>query len=97
VLSSARHFQGGAPRVELSVEAAVGLAEAIVVICPGRGLGGAGPGELFNPFSEGASGDPMEMTARLELSIARSIARSLGYAIEAEGGPGGARVVVKLR
>lgn len=97
VIAACRHFEGGPPVVELKVDAATGLAEAIVVLCPRRVASGVPADDMFNPFSDPAAGDQLEMTARLELSVARSIGQSLGYEVEVNAGDVGTGVVVKLR
>lgn len=96
VIAACRHFEGGPPVVELKVDPATNLAESIVVLCPRRVASGVPAGDMFNPFSD-AAGDQREMTARLELSVARSVGQSLGYEVEVTAGDLGTGVVVKLR
>ncbi len=96
-LAASRHFQGGAPRVQLRVDPATGLADAVVVVCPARPLSGARQEDLFNPFDDSVAGDQGEMMARLELSIARSMGQSLGYEIDVRAASPGTEVTVRLR
>lgn len=96
-LAACRHFQGGPPHVQLRVDAATGLAEAVVLTCPALELTGGGHDELFNPFAGSAAGNQEEMTARLEMSIARSMGQSLGYDIDVAATPEGAIITVRLR
>lgn len=96
-LAACRHFQRGPPRVEVRIDPATGLPEAVLVSCAARALAHANRDELFNPFSVSASGDQSEMAARLELSIARSISRSLGYDVDVAADPHGTTVSIQLR
>ena len=97
MLAACRHFQKGPPVVEITVEPATAIPAAVVMTCPARLPSGAPADDLFNPFAEAASGDQEEMAARLELSVARSIAQSLGYELGVSGSAGGTVLMVSLR
>lgn len=93
VIAACRYFQEGPPAIRLQVEPGTGLPEAILVTCAASVPAGGARDELFDPWS--AAGNQQEMAARLELSIARSMSRSLGYDVELA--PDGLTVAVKLR
>lgn len=96
-LSACRYFRSGPPRVELRVDPGTGLAEAVVMRCPAMQPAGGLHDDLFNPFAESAVGNQREMTARLELSIARSMGQSLGYDIAIADRAPGTELTLRLR
>lgn len=53
--------------------------------------------ELFDPFTVDEPADQAERVARLELSMARSVADALGYRLVAESDAVGTRVTLFLR
>ena len=99
LLSAARHFGGTAPSLEVRLDAATSLPDAVEVVTPLRnGKGeGLGRGDLMNPFAAAVSGDQQEMGARFELSLARSLSEVLGYRLDLDSGAGRLRLTLRLR
>jgi signal transduction histidine kinase len=85
LLAAGRHLNGGPATAELEVASETGSPERVVV----RVDHGVEPDTLFDAFSPELGEDQSERLVRLELSMARTLARGLGYDLVAEpAGPG---------
>ena len=94
LMAAGRHMHGGRPTVELELASETGSPER-VVLRVGQPEELRPAQELLEPADEDTV-EPSERKARLELSMARSIAQALGYRLEARGDVRGATVTLHL-